>query len=454
MTVQVSPAPILESQGEGDRGNAYLRTLLQQCERQEIASHIEINGWLQELRQKAAYDVAQQRIPTRRDEEWRFTDVSGLFDCDFQLANFPQQEVAKAEIESFLLPEAQHSTAVFLNGVYAPELSNISALPESVFVGNLTQLSLENSYNAVNLLGKQEGEKEVFTALNTSGFADIAVVWVGANVAVETPIHLLFLTVAGDTPVFSLPRVLAVAETGSSVQIVEQYGAIAGTVPYFTNAVAEIWVQENAQVNHTRNQREAETGFHIGKTSISQARNSRYTCNALSFGGQLSRHNLNVWQTGEQTETTLNGLTAIAQQQTADTHSIIALNHPHGTTDQLHKCIVRDRAHSIFNGKVFVPKPAQLTNAAQLNRNLLLSPKARADTKPELQITADNVKCTHGATISQIEADELFYLQSRGINADSARNLLLDAFAAEILDRVPIPSLRQTLAQRVAAGQV
>jgi Fe-S cluster assembly protein SufD len=219
---------------------------------------------------------------------------------------------------------------------------------------------------------------------------------------------------------------------------------------YFTNAVTEIWVEENAQVNHTIIERESGAAFHIGKSAIAQARDSRYTCNAITLGAKLSRHNLEVFQTGEQTETTLNGLTMVALQQLADTHSAIALNHPYGTSNQLHKCIVADRAHAVFNGKVFVPKAAQLTNAGQLNRNLLLSPKARVDTKPQLEITADNVKCAHGATVSQLDAEEVFYLQSRGLDEDDARKLLINAFAAEIINQLPLVSLRERLSTAVS----
>jgi Fe-S cluster assembly protein SufD len=164
----------------------------------------------------------------------------------------------------------------------------------------------------------------------------------------------------------------------------------------------------------------------------------------------LYRNSLEIFQKGEQTQTQLNGLTLVSGEQLADTHSAIFLTKPYGTTDQLHKCIIDDSAHAVFNGKIFVPKAAQLTNAAQLNRNLLLSPKARVNTKPELQITADNVKCSHGATVSQLEADEVFYLRSRGLTEADARYLLVDAFAAEILGRIPIESLRQRLTQCVA----
>ncbi len=260
----------------------------------------------------------------------------------------------------------------------------------------------------------------------------------------------MFISVAGEKATISQPRCLVVAESGSQVTLVEEYtnrrdaeGAEGGV--YFTNAVTEIWLAENAEVRHTRVEREGAEAFHIGKTAIAQARDSRYTCNAISFGAKLSRHNLEILQTGEQTETTLNGLTIIYGNQLGDTHSAIALNYPHGKAEQLHKCIVGDRAHAVFNGKVFVPKPAQLTNAAQLNRNLLLSSKARVDTKPQLEITADNVKCAHGATVSQLEDDEIFYLQSRGIDENAARNLLINAFAAEIINQIPVASLRETL---------
>ncbi|MEL6763028.1 MAG: Fe-S cluster assembly protein SufD [Cyanobacteria bacterium J06607_6] len=202
---------------------------------------------------------------------------------------------------------------------------------------------------------------------------------------------------------------------------------------------------ENAQVTHVRLQREGLGTFHIGKTAITQGRDSRYTIIPVSLGARVSRHNLEMHQTGPQTDTNLYGLAAIAQSQLADTHSLIAMNHPHGTAEQLHKCIVDDAAHTVFNGKVWVPHNAQLTNTSQLNRNLLLSNKARVDTKPELDIVADNVKCAHGATVSQLDANEVFYLQSRGITAEAAQRLLIYGFAMDIIDRIPVSSLQKTL---------
>lgn len=405
-------------------------------------------GWLQELRDRAANWVRHSTIPTTREEEWRFTDLSAL-----RQVKFHSLQATSPDITAFTLPESDHSRLVFVNGVYAPELSAVASLPTGIVVGNLSALPVTEQERVQQHLAQAEGALEVFTALNTAGIADVAVVLVGKNVIVETPIHLLFISVAGETATISQPRCLVVAESGSQVSVIEDYVTTSqgGEGVYLTNAVTEIAIADNAHVIHTRVERDSQQAFHIGKTAVTQARYSRYTCHAISLGAKLSRHNLEILQTGEQTETTLNGLTMIAGNQVADTHSAIALNHPYGTSKQLHKCIVGDRAHAVFNGKVFVPKPAQLTDAAQLNRNLLLSPKARVDTKPQLEITADNVKCAHGATVSQLEDDEIFYLQSRGIDANDARKLLVNAFAAEIINHIPVASLRETSLKTVTS---
>jgi Fe-S cluster assembly protein SufD len=447
MTIQVSPSPIPNSSAASlsatllDR-DAYLTELLNRV----TVSKSE--GWLQQVRDRAANWVRHSVLPTTRDEEWRFTDLSALRQVKFNV-----ETRHGASLQPDILPEAANSRLVFVNGIYVPELSAVAGLPNGVVVSNLDAAS---QLGVQKYLAQAEGALDVFTALNTAGINDVAVVWVPKNVVVETPIHLVFIA-AGEEPIISQPRCLVVAESGSQVSLVEEYrnrrGAENAEEVYLTNAVTEIWIEDNAQVNHTRVEWDSREGFHVGKTAVTQGRFSRYTCNAISLGGRVSRHNLEILQTGEQTETTLNGLTVIGGNQLADTHSAIALNYPYGTSRQLHKTIVGDRAHAVFNGKVFVPKLAQLTDAAQLNRNLLLSSKARVDTKPQLEITADNVKCAHGATVSQLEDDEIFYLQSRGIDEESARNLLVHAFAAEIINQVPVPSLCEKLTQTVNSYQ-
>ncbi|MBD2692924.1 Fe-S cluster assembly protein SufD [Anabaena catenula] len=408
------------------------------------------DGRLQDLRNSAANWVRHSVIPNTREEEWRFTDLSPLKQVTF---NNNVETIHELSLQDdFVLPEVSQRL-VFVNGVYAPNLSNIADLPSGLKVGNLDVLPGEVIQE---YLAQAEGSKEVFTALNTAALNDVAVVWVGKNVVVENPIHLLFVSVSGESATISQPRVLVVAESNSQVSLIEEYtnrrdAENAEEEVYFTNGVTEIWVNENAQVSHNRIVREGEAAFHVGKTAVTQARYSRYNCNAVTVGGKISRHNLEILQTGEQTETTLNGLTVIADNQLADTHSALSLNHPHGVSKQLHKCIIGDRAHGVFNGKVFVPKPAQLTDAAQLNRNLLLSSKSRIDTKPQLEITADNVKCAHGATVSQLEDDQIFYLQSRGIDENNARKLLVNAFATEIINFIPVPYLRESLLKTVTS---
>lgn len=386
---------------------------------------------LQVLRSAAASRV--QHFPTTRDEEWRFTDLSELLKLEFTT-----QPESVSDISPYQISEAPYRLT-FVNGRYAAELSQISDLPQGLKIGNLASLPDMQQHLA------QQGTEELFTSLNTAGLSDVAVVQISQNAAIYPVVHLLFISTAHQ---FSQPRCLIVAEANSSITLIEDHLSL-GDAPYFTNSVTELFLAENAQVNHSRIQRDAESAFHIGKTAVSQARSSRYTCNAVSLGAKLSRHHLEIYQMGEQTETTLNGLTVLHGEQLGDTHSTIALTQPHGITRQLHKTIIDDRAHGVFNGKVYVPQAAQLTNAGQLNRNLLLSPKARIDTKPQLEIVADNVKCTHGATVGQLETDEIFYLQSRGIDADNARKLLVNAFAYEVISQIPIDSLRQTLSRHV-----
>ncbi|HEY9729942.1 MAG TPA: Fe-S cluster assembly protein SufD [Chroococcales cyanobacterium] len=459
MTVQVSPDTIPSPDDlaliptASDR-DAYLIELLERCQGLDLQLiDPETTAIVKEIRDRASLWVKTLTLPTKRDEEWRFTDLSPLVQVDFQV---PDVKTGLPELatDELALPEAP-IRLVFVNGVYAPGLSAITDLPEGLVVSNLAQLPVPYRTKFSNYLAQQQGSAEVFTALNTAGLTDAAVVWVAKNTVVETPIHLVFVAVGDGAATIIQPRCLVVAQSGSSVTLVEEYtkrkDAQGAERVYFTNAVTEIVLEENARVNHTRIERESKAAFHIGKSAIAQARDSCYTCHAISVGSQLSRHNLDVLQTGEQTETTLNGLTMIAGEQLADTHSVIAYTKPYGRSNQLHKCIVSDKARAVFNGKVFVPQAAQLTDARQLNRNLLLSPKARVDTKPQLEITADNVKCSHGATVSQLEADEVFYLQSRGLNETDARNLLIDAFAAEIIDRLPVVSLRKQLGELVRA---
>ncbi len=383
--------------------------------------------WLLALRSQSTAFLQEETIPNTKDEEWRFTSLKGLLAQDFSLPS------AKAPADLQPVP----GRLVFVDGVYSLQLSQ-PAESAGLFVGDLSN-AIEQKPTITEYLGKQPGGEEIFTALNTSGFSDAAVIWVEGDIA--EPIHLLFVGTGASS--VNQPRVLVVAGKNSRSTIVEEY--ISSNGSQFTNAVTEISIAPNACVNHIRLQEESPEAFHIGKTAISQAEDSQYHGYAISLGSKLARHHWEVYQTGKQTETTLNGLDLIAGEQVADTHSKIALNHPHGRTNQLHKSVVTGKAHAIFSGKVLVPQGAQQTNAAQLSRTLLLSPKARVDTKPQLEITADDVKCSHGATVSQLSDDELFYLQSRGLGIEISRTLLVNAFAIEVIENLPVPEIRDRL---------
>jgi Fe-S cluster assembly protein SufD len=423
-----------------EKRSAALTTLL------ELGALVsEAPGWMQSKRDEAAVKVRSFSIPSTRDEEWRFTNLSALTSTQFSRDTSAPFSVSFDRLEPFFISEAKHRL-VFINGCYAHGFSQVDDLPKGLFIGSLREAIAEETI-AKTLQAHWDqlpGNNEVFTLLNSASFEDMAVIWVGKNQKIEQPIQLFYLEVDSVESIVTSPRCLIVVEANSSLTIAEEYASI-GSHSNLCNAVTEIYLGENAQVDHSRIQSQNDAGFHIGKTVVTQARSSRYTCHAISLGAKLSRHNLEVHQAGEQTETTLNGLTMIAGEQVGDLHSTIALTAPHGTTRQIQKNIVGDRAHAVFNGKVFVPKAAQMTDAGQLNRNLLLSPKARVDTKPQLEIVADNVKCTHGATVSQLEDDEVFYLQSRGIDGESAQKLLVFAFAFEVVDQIAIESLRERL---------
>ncbi|WP_353259946.1 Fe-S cluster assembly protein SufD [Prochlorothrix hollandica] len=402
---------------------------------------------------QAAARIPELAIPSSRHEDWRFTDLSALVQLQFQAT--PQVcSFTLGQLAALTIAEARHRL-VFVDGHYSPSLSSVEDLPAGVTLGNIHQADPQR---LAQVLGQQPGNEEVFTTLNTATFQDLAWIHLAEGVILDAPLHLIWMsTLDRQCPVVSQTRALILADRGSSLHLVEDFvtlgegctnGLASGT--YFTNGVTEMVLGDNAFVHHSRLQRDGTGAFHIGKTAVSQGRDSRYVGVAIHLGAQMSRHNLEVVHQGEQAETELFGLALVNQAQVMDTHSSIWYQHPHCSSNQLYKAIVNDRGRSVFNGRVDVPQAAQLTNARQLNRNLLLSPQARVDTKPQLEIVADNVKCTHGATVSQLEDEEIFYFQSRGIDPLSAQHLLLDGFAAEILQKLPLESLRQSLGRCVA----
>lgn len=424
--------------------DSYLKSLLQ-GQSQLSASPLER---LNRLRANAVDRVSTLRMPTKSDEEWRFTDISPLTKMSFQPMRIASP-LQISDVEHFYLAETV-TRLVFVDGVYAPHLS--TKLPDvskdsGFVVSNLSATKSEILTIIEPHLGHHtEFKDNIFAALNTAFLHEGALIIVPRNAPVEMPIHLLFI--ATQKEVTSHPRCLLIAESGSTVTVLEDYVTLQEEA-YVTNTVAEIVLAENAVVNHCRIQRDSKKSFHMANCTVSLARASQYQSISVAFGARISRYNLNLLMTDEDAECVADGLALISSHQLADTHVFIDHLKPHCTSRQLHKCIVDDAAHAVFNGKIMVRQDAQLTNSSQSNRNLLLTPRAQVDTKPQLEIFADDVKCTHGATVGQLDNEEIFYLKSRGLSEITARNLLTYAFGAEIINRIPIESLKLQLEQTV-----
>ena len=407
------------------------------------------NQFVGELRQLASDRLSALSFPTTKDEEWKYTDVSSLGSLTFANSSAISTGV-ESLIAKHTAPETSGNLLVFVNGEYSEKFSDTTGVEQGLVVGTLLTLGDRILPKLRSHFAQHPDANDYFASLNTACIADVAIILAPKDLVVKNPIQLLFVSVpqAGNATLITQPRCLVIAETHSNLTFLQTFVG-QDNQTYFTNVVTEVWLSEGAQVNHTKVQWQGNESVHINTTAIAQARNSVYTNQSISLGAKISRQNLIVQQMAEQTETSLTGLAFIDGEQLADTHSVIAHNYPHGSSKQLHKCIADGRSHAVFNGKIQVAKLAQQTDSAQLSRNLLLSGKARVDTKPQLEIFADNVKCAHGATVSQLDAEEIFYLQSRAIDAESAANLLTYAFATEAIAQIPIVSVQRSLSNFV-----
>lgn len=336
---------------------------------------------------------------------------------------------------------------VFLNGGFVPELSRTGKLPAGVVVGNLASVLDSPVEQLRSYLGRlADFHDQVFPAWNTAFLRDGALVLLPRNCVLAEPIQLLFASVPQGKSNVSHPRVLIVAQSSSQAAVIERYlSPGAESEVYFSNAVTEIALEENASLEHYKLQQESREAFHIAHTQVRQARGSNFCSSYIGLGGRLVRNEIRILFGAEGSEATLNGLYLGAGRQHLDNHTVIDHARPHCTSHQLYKGILTDRAHGVFNGKVIVRQDAQKTDAKQTNKVLLLSEEATINTKPQLEIFADDVKCTHGATVGQLDAEAVFYLQSRGLGLEEARNLLTFAFANDIVDRIRLEGIRRHL---------
>jgi Fe-S cluster assembly protein SufD len=400
--------------------------------------------WLQDLRARGAERFSSLGFPTTREEEWRFTNVAPIASTEFRPAS--PRRLSQRDLDGYLYAaEAQHRVVV-VNGRFSPELSRTASLPPGVRLGSLSQEISERPGEASSYLGRLAAfETRAFVALNTALVEDGAFVYVPAGIVVEEPIQLLFVSDAGDgAPMMTHTRVIIVAGEQSQIRIAETYVGAPGQV-YFTNAVTEVFVADHAHVDHYKVQEESLAAFHVAAMDARLGRSSTFSSHSFSLGGRLVRNDANAVLDGDGGECTLNGLYLADGDRLVDNHTMIDHAKPHCPSHEIYKGILGGRARAIFNGKIVVRQDAQKTNAKQTNRALLLSDDASINTKPQLEIFADDVKCTHGAAIGQLDEDALFYLRARGLTFLEARDLLIHAFAGEILDRVQIDPLRRAI---------
>jgi Fe-S cluster assembly protein SufD len=408
-------------------------------------------SWLREIREASFARFSEVGYPTVKEEEWKYTNVGAIARSDFApVIQANGTKLTKERLQAWTYVEAP-ARIVFINGMFRPDLSTTGELPDSVTAIDLKAAADKEEFAPAirDSFARRGAALNGFVALNDALFAGGLFLKLARSVTVETPIHLLFVAEAlsSGQPAAS-PRVLVHADANSSATIVESYATAIDTA-YLTNVVIDFQIEDSARIRHHKVQREGAAGFHIATTNAVLGAKAKYETTSINLGGAISRHDIDVVMDHEGAECAVDGLYMVEGSQHTDTHSLIDHRQPHCTSRQLYKGILDGKSRAVFNGKVFVRHGAQQTDAQQTNKNLLLSKDAQIDTKPQLEIFADDVKCTHGAAIGQLAEDELFYLESRGINPALAKNMLTYGFAEEVIERIKIDSIRRELDEAV-----
>ncbi len=413
---------------------------LSDFDRFEKTSTGKANPWLNVIRKEAAGILADRGFPTAREEEWRHTNVAPIVGASFKPAVPGTNGITAGKLGNFIFSGVDCCNLVFVNGFYSSDLSTPGALPKGVRAGSLAAaLQTEPKKLEPYLARHASCKKNAFVALNTAFMRDGGFIYVQPETVLKQIIHLLFVSTAEATAIY--PRNLIIVGSGSQTSVVESYiGPLGGA--YFTNAVTEVVAGDGSVVGHYKLQRESDDAYHIASLHVQQDENADVSSHSISIGGLLTRNDITAVMNGEGGELTLNGLYVTKGRQHVDNHTSIDHAKPHCNSRELYKGILDDQSSGVFNGKIMVRPHAQKTNAKQTNKNLLLSQDALVNTTPQLEIFADDVKCTHGATIGRLSEESLFYLRSRGIGEASARALLTYAFASDIVATVKIKPLQ------------
>jgi Fe-S cluster assembly protein SufD len=402
-------------------------------------------AWLKDVRQTAIDSFVQSGLPTTRHEDWRYTSVEPIGSTGFASANGEAKLLQAEDLYGPSFTDPAYNRIVFVNGVFCPQFSSIRELPAGVQAKNLSAVLVENDSTVRPHLARNSVYREQpFVVLNTALAAEGAFISIPKGVAIAEPIYLVFCSFGSGNPVMSHPRNLIVFEAGSQGRIVESYIGL-GDQPYLTNVVTDVVGGAGSVIDYYRLQNESSCGYHVAALEARVSRDCSFTAHSITLGGSLIRNDIHVVLDGEGSECILNGLYLLDDKQHVDNHTEIEHAKPRATSQELYKGILSGAAHAVFNGKILVHKDAQKTDARQTNKNLLLSGNAVVNTKPQLEIHADDVKCSHGSTIGQLDKDALFYLRSRGLDTAAAQSLLSYAFASDLVGRMRIAPLRARL---------
>ena len=401
---------------------------------------------IRSMRERALSALTREGLPTRRVESWKYTDLRNLHRAEFSAS--PETSVTQADIAPFVIDKA--FVAVFVDGRFVPLLSQLDDLPEGLSFWSLADALSNKTLEPVSGLGEiADISQPGLTALNMMLMRDGGVCRIADNVSVEKPIQLVFVTTNNSASESHL-RNFVVAGTNSKATVMQSYVSL-GASTSFCNVVTEAELGQGANLRSVLLQDQSQTAWHIGLTSVRVGRDAHFDSFVLSAGSRLARNEIRVRLDGEGADCSLNGISLVRGRQHCDNTTDVDHAKSHCHSSQIYKNVLNNRAHTVFQGRVYVAQDAQKTDAHQMNRNLLLSRDAQADSKPELIIHADDVKCSHGATVGDLDKDALFYLQSRGIDAVTARNMMVHAFAAELLETMPDDSIRSCLEARISS---
>lgn len=401
--------------------------------------------WLPELRKGALSWVSEHGFPTRKDENWRYTKLAPILDIPFELAGAKASSDDLRQLLQSSVLDLGGARLVFVNGYFRPELSELSSLPVGVTVSSLAAALVANPQTLEPILCRPHGEQhDAFTALNTAFSKDGAYIQLAAGSSSVEPIHLVFMSDTGNDSLVSNPHSVMLAEEGSHAVIVETHIGTAGDV-HCTNAVTDVVLAKDARLEHYKVQSESETAFHLALLDVRQGAGSRFESHSMMLGARIARQEVRVSLQGDGAVVSLDGLYLPRGEQVHDNTVFIDHVAANCSSHQLYKGVLAGRGHGVFNGHIMVRPGADGTDANQKNKNLILSDKAEADTRPRLEIYADDVKCTHGAAVGQLDEEATLYLRSRGLSAQHAKQLLVYAFIHEMVDRIAVEPLRTQL---------